>query len=414
MNTVFRGFAGVALPRSAAQAALQTEATAAAPRRIRVLLVVSNLEYGGAQRQIVELANNVAPDRVEVHVCSLSPYVPLASELQIRPARMHIIHKRAKFDLTVVPRLARLLREHRFDVAHGYLFDAEIAVRLAGRMAGTPLVVGSERNTDYSLKRIQRVVYRLTRGQVDAVIANSTAGAAFNRQLLGHPAGIYRVVHNGVDVRRFRPRDAVEARHSFGIPLNAPVVGMFASFKEQKNHPLLFAAAARLVARVPEARLVFVGDELHSGMHGSREYRAKMDQLVDDLGLRQHCIFLGNRDSVEQIYPACDVTVLPSLFEGTPNVVLESLACGVPVVATDVSDNALIVPDGEVGFIVALGDESALADRLERLLTDVTLKARMSVAARDWVEREYSTARLATNTETAYRECLARSRRWRQ
>jgi glycosyltransferase involved in cell wall biosynthesis len=303
------------------------------------------------------------------------------------------------------------MRRLEADVAHGYLFDAEIAVRLAGRLSGTPLIVGSERNTDYSLKRVQLLAYRLTRGHVDMIVANSNAGAAFNSRLLGHSLERYRVVHNGVDTRRFAPRDRLEARQRLRMAAGVPVVGMVASFKEQKNHPLLFAAAQRVIARRPDVQLLLVGEELHAGMHGSREYRGRMDLLVDKLGLRPHCTFFGNQDDVESIYPACDVTVLPSLFEGTPNVALESMACAVPVVATDVADNAAIVPDGRVGFIVPLGDERALADRLARLLTDTDLRMAMSSAARRWVEREFSTQRLADKTESVYREWLTRGGR---
>ncbi len=399
MNTLLRE---AARPQPPMHAAGRTNNEA----RIRVLLVISNFEYGGAQRQIVELANNADPARMEVHVCSLSDYTPLAMELQIPSDRFHIIPKRARFDASVVMRLARLLRRLRVDVVHGYLFDAEIAVRLAGRLSRTPLVVGSERNTDYSLKRVQLAAYRLTRSHVDVIVANSNAGAAFNSRALGHHPDQYRVVHNGVDTSHFVPRDRIEARAPLGIDAQARVVGMFASFKAQKNHPLLLAATQHLVARIPGVKILLVGDELHGGMHGSREYRARMEALIDERGLRAHCLCLGNRDDVAALYPACDVTVLPSLFEGTPNVALESMACGVPVVATNVSDNALIVPDGRAGFIVPLGDERALADRLERTLTDSPLRQAMGCSARAWVEREFSTRRLAEKTEAVYREWL--------
>ncbi len=142
----------------------------------RILLVISNLEYGGAQRQVVELANNMDPERFDVRVCSLSEYVPLAAELKCRDERLHVIRKRFKFDYSVVPRLARLLRLLRADVIHSYLFDADIAARPAGRKGRTPVVIGSGRNTNYHLKRRQLAAYRLTRGCVDLIIANSHAG----------------------------------------------------------------------------------------------------------------------------------------------------------------------------------------------------------------------------------------------
>jgi len=372
---------------------------------IRALIVISNLEYGGAQRQVVEIANNADPRRLEVHIGSLSDYVPLASDLK-DPSRLHVIQKRFKFDLTVVPRLARLLRSLGAHVVHGYLFDAEIATRLAGRLARTPLVVGSERNTDYYLKPRQLAAYRLTRGLVDLVIANSRAGAEFNRRTLGHDPGIYRVVHNGVNVARFSPRDGREARRELGLTEREPVVGMFASFKQQKNHPLFFAAARRILARLPETRFLLVGEELYAGMHGSGEYKRRMDELVEETGIRHRCLFLGNRADVERLYCACDVTVLPSLFEGTPNVLIESMACGVPVVATSVSDNAYIVPEGVAGYLVPLGDEGALAERICRLLEDETHRAELSRNARAWTLQEFSSVQLARKTEAVYREAL--------
>ena len=86
-------------------------------------------------------------------------------------------------------------------------------------------------------------------------------------------------------------------------------------------------------------------------MHGSDAYKRDVLDLVERLGLRDRCIFAGNQDAVQRYYPVCDMTVMSSHFEGTANAVLESLACGVPVVATAVSDTAMILPDGRAGYV---------------------------------------------------------------
>lgn len=368
----------------------------------RILLVISNLEYGGAQRQVIELANNMDAEQFDVHVCSLSGYIPLAEDLHDAGRRLHVINKQWKFDVTVIPRLARLLRGLKADVVHGYLFDAEIATRMAGRLAGTPLIVGSERNTDYTLKRRQLLVYRLTRSCADLVIANSSAGAVFNERMLGHPASMYRVVHNGVNAEQFSPQDSAAVRGALGLAYTDLIIGMFASFKFQKNHPLLFAAFKQVLGRLPEARLLLVGDELYAGMHGSDEYKRQTHRLIDELEIRDRCLFLGNQTDVARLYSVCDVTVLPSLFEGTPNAVLESLACGVPVIATNVSDNAYIIPEGRVGFTVPLGDVETLTERILRILGNSELRQEMRQQARAWVIQEFSTLRLATKTANVY------------
>ena len=369
------------------------------------IVVISDLEFGGAQRQVIELANNMDPVRFDLHVVSLHDYVPLAQTLKQSERRLHVIQRRGKFDITVATRLAKLIRQLGAEVVHGYLFDAEIATRLAGRMTGAA-VIGSERNTNYKLKRINLLAYRCTRWCHDLTIANSRAGAEFNSQLLAQRPSTYRVVHNGVNAERFRPGDGTAIRKELGIRPDELVIGMFASFKPQKNHPFLLRAAKRVIETVPNTRLLFVGDELLMGMSGSVDFKQTVHKLVDELGLRERCIFAGNRKDVERCYNACDVTVLPSLFEGTPNVALESMASGIPVIATDVSDNAYVIPDGRVGFVVPLGDEQVMADRICRLLGNEELRRSMSAAARSWILEEFTGQRLADKTANVYDEAL--------
>ena len=107
--------------------------------KVTVVIVVSNLEYGGAQRQIVELANHINNDLFDLHICSLSNYIPLAQFLS-NLDKLHVVDKSFKYDVTVVVRLAKLLKKLKADIVHGYLFDAEIAARIAGIMARTKAI----------------------------------------------------------------------------------------------------------------------------------------------------------------------------------------------------------------------------------------------------------------------------------
>jgi glycosyltransferase involved in cell wall biosynthesis len=370
------------------------------------VLLISDLEFGGAQRQVVELANHMDAGRFQVHVCALADYVPVANRLRDRDHRLHIIRKQHKFDFSIVSRLAALFRRLNAQVVHTFLFDAEFFGRLAGRMARLPAVVGSERNTDYVPKRRHVLAFALTRRWNDIIIANSGAGAAFHQKTFNVPKTKFRVIHNGVNANRFSPGDGSRLRNELGVSEGTVIAGMFASFKAQKNHPLLLQAAAKVVARVPNVRFLFVGDELYKGMSGSTEYKEQVQALVTKLGLAKHCLFVGNRENVEDYYRACDFTVLPSLFEGTPNVALESMACGVPVIATNVSDNAMVVPDAKVGFIVPSGNQDALAERIEILVTDHERRRTMARNARQWILAEFSGQRLADKTAAVYEEVL--------
>ena len=131
-----------------------------------------------------------------------------------------------------------------------------------------------------------------------------------------------------------------------------------------------------------------------------------MNDLVDELAIRHLCIFAGNQEHVEEYYRACDLTVLPSNHEGMPNVVLESLASGVPVVATDVSDNKMLLPDREVGFLVEKGNLEQLTERVSTLVADSELRQRMSEYAVTWIEKNFSAQRMAEKMAQTYDKLL--------
>jgi len=379
-------------------------------RQICVVLVIDSLRYGGAERQVVELANNMDPDRFDVHVCTLLDNVPLGSKLRNSEHRLHTIVKKNKVDFTVVPRLARLLKSLNADIVHSYLFAPDIASRLAGRLARTELIIGSERSANYLVGKRQKIAYRLTRACVDVIIANSKTGAQFNSKMFGHPASDYRVVYNGVDTERFRSRNKVSIRNELGISTESRIIGIIATLKEVKNHSMILHAFKRVLDSFPDTQLLLVGRQLYGNMMGTVEYHTRVENLIDELGIRQRCTFLGNRDDVELIYPACDITVLSSLHEGTPNVLLESMACGIPVVATNVCDNSYVVKDGDVGFLVEVGDIESMADRIQVLLGNDTLRQEMGEKAQKWVQEEFSIQQLIRKTETVYLEALDRKR----
>lgn len=386
--------------------ARRLDAVGGPTQKICVVLVIDDLGYGGAERQVVELANHSDASRFDVHVCSLSNHVPLGAELIEMERKLHVVRMTRGFDFTAALRLAHLLKTLRADIVHGFLLRGQITSRLAGRLAGTPVIVGSERGANYPVKRIHKVICRLTRACVDVIIANSDAGARFNSRIFGLSSSNYRLVRNGIDTERFRPADGRKMREELGIPAQCPVVGVFANLKEAKNHAMLFRAFRLLLDSFPEARLLLVGAQPVDARGRQNGYREEMDRLIDDLGIRHRCMFLGHRKDVQRLYPACDITALSSSHEGTPNVLLESMACGIPVIATNVCDNAYIVREGEVGHLVALGDETAMARQMKLLLGDSALRRKMGEKARAWVLEEFSNRRLAQKTEGVYMELL--------
>jgi glycosyltransferase involved in cell wall biosynthesis len=375
--------------------------------RVRLLLVISSLEHGGAERQVIHLANHLPTKDFDVHICSLSSLVPMAENLRNR-GQLHVVEKTWRFDTSVVARVAQLMRELRIQIAHAFLFDAEIVTRLAARWAGVPVVVASERNTDYQHPLSHELALRLTRSFFDVMIANSSSGKQFNIRTLGLPANRIHVIHNGVDVTRFRPEDRTAARRKLDLPVDDHVIGMAASFKRQKRHGDFFKVAQALLGRFPNTWFLCAGEPLRDNQQGAEDYHREMRSLVENLRIKDRVRFVGKRDDMPTVFNACDVTMLTSSREGTPNVLLESMACGVPVIATDVADNAYVVPDGRVGYIVPLGDVDRMVDRAATLLGDPAHRAAMGHAARTWVEKEFSLTALVSKTATVYQNYLSK------
>lgn len=379
-------------------------------RPVSVCLLISSLEYGGAERQVVEMFRSFDRTRVRPIICSLSDKVPLAESVRDHREDLHIVRKRWRFDFTTVFRVASLLRRERINVVHAFLFDAEIVARLAAPLAGVRVVVASERNCEHERSTLNNVALRLTQPLVDEVVANSFAGREFTLRTAGIDPSRVEVVHNGVDVARFHPdRDAGQAfRARVGIPHNALVVGMVGNYKRQKAHDIFLRMAAQIAQHRADAFFLIVGGPTGGDLAPSHTYKAEIEKMATTLGIGDHCRFLENERDMPAVYNACDVTALLSRREGTPNVLLESMACGVPVVASRVADNAVLVGDESVGLIVPVDDSMAATVAVEQLLARQVSRPQVCDAARQRA-CEFSPDRAARSLEEIYTTCLTKA-----
>ena len=377
-------------------------------RPVKVCLLISSLEFGGAERQVIELTRNFDRKLIDPLICTLSDRVPLAENDPSTQKVLHTVKKNGRFDVTTIPRLSAFLRRNKIDVVHAFLFDAEIAARLAAPISGVRAVVASERNADYVRPRLHQLAQQITKPLFDVMVANSHAGARFNEKTLGLDASRLRVVHNGVDTDRFQPDAAAGKafREANGIGQDEKVIGMVGSFKRQKDHGTFLRMAARVLEHHSACRFLIAGDVV-SGSEDSETFAKEIRQLKAELGLEDRCLFVGNQKDIHAFYNACDLTALLSLREGTPNVALESMACGRPVIASDIADNALIILDGKVGHIVPPRGWEEAANDVSDLLNDSARLETMGEAARLHVCENYTPAKAAEKLAAIYLEQLS-------
>ncbi|MBD3367981.1 MAG: glycosyltransferase [Candidatus Eisenbacteria bacterium] len=362
--------------------------------RLKVVFVIGQLGFGGTERQLVDLATRLDRDRFEPVVCSLTERGPMAQELDAAGVRVVALEKRPGVASGTLARLTSFLRAERPALLHTFLFSANWRGVVAGRVARVPVVVTSYRNVDIHGRRPLLFVERALSGMPDYVTANAKAVGRHVEKAHGIDADRIRVIYNGVDFERLRPRDAGHARRA------GKTVVMIASLTPKKD-PLAFVEVASSVAdRCADVTFDVVGDG---------PLRGSMEELARSKGLGDRLRLLGQTKDVASVLAAADVSVLTSLKEGCSNVLLESMAVGVPVVVTDVGGNPELVEDGATGFVVPPGDPVALADRVVDILNDETLASSMGEAARRRARREFSTERMVERTTEFYRDAIGRS-----
>jgi glycosyltransferase involved in cell wall biosynthesis len=271
--------------------------------------------------------------------------------------------------------------------------------RLAAVGLGIPAVLAAERNvirrTGWQVT-LERLLDRVT----DAYLVNCEAITA---ELVAHgglPRAKIGIVPNGIDLARLPPfaTERAAARRAAGLAPERRLVAQVGRLAPQKDYPTFLRAAATVAAAVPDVDFLVVGEG---------PLRPELEALAGTLGLGTRVRFLGLRNDVPAILAAVDVLALTSQFEGFPNVVMEAMATGAVVVATDVGGCRELVVPGETGMIVPPGDPAAVADAVVAVLHDPPHAVQMAAAARRRIEREFDVHRMAERTAAAYERLLA-------
>lgn len=368
---------------------------APAPRtagRIRVLHVIATLDPHGAERQLAALCAGLDKRRFEVRVVCLTREGPLRAQLEAAGVPVSCLRKRGRFDAGVFFRLAAAVRRFRPHVVHTWLFTSNLWGRLAARAAGAPCIVASERAADRWKTRAHFWLDRRLAALTDVVLANSEAVREFCVERAGVPARKVLVIRNGIDLARFY--SAMKRGPSAPLPVaDGPVVGVVARLEEQKGHEHLLRAFAMLLQGGRRADLWLVGDG---------PLRPRLEALAEGLGIASRVKFLGTRPDVPALLARMDVLALPSLWEGLPNAVVEAMAAGLPVAATDVDGTPEVAVDGRTALLVPPRAPAALGQALATLLDDPALRRSMGRAGRERAEQKFAMERMINETGRLY------------
>lgn len=354
----------------------------------KVALLITDLDVGGAERALVELAIRLDQLRFEPMVYCLSgrPRSDADScvvQLEEAGIEVHCYGARGVWNFPgALAWLRRHLRRQRPDVVQTFLFHANILGRIAARLAGRSAVVSGIRVAQRE-SRWRLAIDRWTDSWVARHVCVSQSVARFSATTGGLPGHKLTVIPNGIDVSKYpalRPADLAE----LGVPKGRKLVTFVGRLDQQKGVDWLLATALDWLEQVPDVDLLLVG-------RGPEETRLR--GLASRLGIGRRVHFAGWRPDVANILAASALLVLPSRWEGMPNVVLEAMASGLPVLATDVEGIRELLGSEAEPQTMAFGDSQSLVTKLVTLMTEASLAQRLGEQNRRRVETDFSISR---------------------
>lgn len=363
----------------------------------KLVFLIRSLETGGSEQQLVTFAKSI--DRTTFDPTVITFYSGGVFEAELRNVGVRIIslNKSGRWDvLFFFVRLVRTLMAIRPAIIYSYLDLSNVLALIVGKILCKAKVVWAVRSAgfdlhDYDWLRRLGAKLELWLSRFPAVvIVNSHEG--FNSIISrGFPRQKLIVIQNGIDTSHFRfdPEARVRIRKEWNVSEEEILIGLVARFDPIKDHRTFFKAAALVMKTEPNARFVCVGGSPGDGA------AQKLNRLIDKLELSSKVFFAGERTDMRDVYSALDINCLTSINEGWPNVVGESMSCGVPCVVTNVGDAAEIV--GATGFVSAPGDAQAFASNVICCMNSD--REALGIKARQRIENNWPVEKLVSDTE---------------
>ena len=370
---------------------------------MKILIVVPSLTRAGAETQAVDLANGLAANGHIVHLCSFEPQLDQRDRLS---SNVHFHHARrtGKYDSTFISTIIGVIDREKIDVVQGILLFAVLVAWLSAKRSARkpPVIAGVHTTINRGLKQEwqDRLLYRRLLRRLPAVLFVCNYQRDHWIGKFPELGPLARVVHNGIDVTRFQRESllnpAQKLRAELGIPGSAFVFSCIAGLRPEKGHRLLIPAFARLPANT---YLVLAGEGLE---------RPAIEAIVREYGVSDRVRFLGKVSDVRPLIVASDATVLASTAVETFSIaMLESMALGVPLIASRIGGLPEAIIQRETGLLVPIGDVDALAAGMNYMVESTAEVRRMGQAAAQLIRSAFTLEKMIDGYERVLQEVVS-------
>jgi len=363
---------------------------------IKICYVIGTLEIGGAERQLLQLVKNLDKQR----------FLPVL--LTLRDGRMRkdfeeavkvrVVGKRWKFDPLFLLELTKIIKQEKPDILHTFMFTSNTWGRIAGIITGVPVIVASERSMDSWKKWYHFLIDKILGFFTKKIVCNSEEVKNLCVSKLKLRDQKFTVIINGIDLDFYEETSVkLEIKKEFGIEEGERIVLSGGRLSWEKGLEYLVYSAKRVINEFPAVKFLIAGEGPE---------KEKLKKLVEKLLLKNKVVFTGYRKDLPFIIKTSDIVVLSSLWEGMPNLLLEAMALGKPIVATNVGGCKEIIKDGKNGFLVEVKDVENLAERILVLLKNQTLCTKMGERGFEIVKSNFALSKMIGKYERIYLRML--------
>lgn len=369
----------------------------------KVVFLIRDLNYGGAQKQLVTLVKSLDKQHFNVSVMHFYSSGILLQDLTDSGIATICLEKQKRWDVFgFFWRLFQQLKYLKPDVLHGYLAESNLVTILLKLFFPSTHIIWGMRASNVPLNSygwLGRLLFQLESilsPLTDAIVVNSQAGKDYYLSQ-GFAADKMVVIPNGIDTERFKPdaEAGAKVRAEWGIAEDKILIGLVGRIHPMKDHPTFLRAAALLCQERQDVRFVGVGT-------GAENYAQKLYRLTEDLGISERVIWAGERADMPAVQNALDIACSSSGYgEGFPNVIGEAMACGVPCLVTNVGDSAAIV--GDTGVVVPAQNPEALKIGMNSLIENIALNHYSREHIRQRIIERFSVLQLVQKTEAVLR-----------
>lgn len=363
------------------------------------LFAIDKPSEGGAEKQLYLLASSLNPGNFKPIVVQLIP----DSRLKVSTGNVNgleLFHfPTSRFyglgGFRQLGRLFSLARSKRVDIIHTFFEKSEVMGWLTARFSGVPIWITSRRDLGFKRKMIYEKIFRFSSKDCRRCIANCHAVKDTITKQGNLPDGKVEVIYNGLDLSVYQqPKNDQALRKELKIENGPHLVGMIANFNfEIKGHLYFLGAAKKILEKIPNVKFVLVGDG---------RLRFRYEEVARELNIKRDVYFLGKRVDVPNILSNLDVSVLSSTSEGLSNVILESMAAGKPVVATNIGGSPEMVVNAVTGYLVPPADSGAMATAIAALLENPDKAKAMGSAGRKVVQEKFTIEAMVNKYEELY------------